>query len=499
MKRSFVSNPAAVRVPKVSTSLQHESLYGAWSTHGIIYKLALKDNPAWAALKRQSICGGIATPSVRIPLIAQALNTTEQDILRLRGADISARDADGLLFFKGLRYCRACLDFGYHSILYQHVGLARCPLHLTPFDDSCPQCHRVIIPTFDSALEHPYECSTCLGNLSKTMHRLQDMESARWADQMAGARRPVLVASHKPPGFSRLFSDLPNFMSSPSSPGASKLYQRATVWAEPHDPLWTNFIEEELHITPRPTHDGASETDTTVPALAAERVLIWLHKVCDSHAQVAMRLANRLGRCPRGLRINAHASVIGTAFYKLAYAFDLVQESQTVFEAQLRNLNGQLSACNGKKMIRYGDEAPRLPELDYRLMQLEMMGMLAKLLVKHKSQSSLCDVSWLELPHPIEFAPTWSIRYGAEGFATVRIRARANEKRLVRLIRRRWLDQLVYVSKDPIGQDAFWRDNRLDTVWHEKASIDRKSKVVLEPVHDLSHPRQLRHEEEAPK
>ncbi len=185
-----------------------------------------------------------------------------------------------------------------------------------------------------------------------------------------------------------------------------------------------------------------NSADSLDLGLAAERVLIFLFYYCRAHEKTVLRLAQRLGRYPRGLRLNAHASVIGTALYKLIAAYDLVQEAQIIFDIGVPNMNSKAIACHGKIMPRYGPDEPDFPRLNFRLLQLEMFGMFAKLLARLKSHSPLSEVSWLDIPHAIEFAPTWLLTKTVDD-VSVRIRARVNEKTLVRLIKRRWFDQLV--------------------------------------------------------
>lgn len=308
-----------------------------------------------------------------------------------------------------------------------------------------------------------------------------------FADQMAGGRRFVLSASHASNLYRRFFDDIPYKMQAPSTPCVSRHYQRVSVWADPGDPQWTSFAEENMCVVPRHTRGEVNGSDSLDLGLAAERVLIWLRMTCDAHEKVGLRLAQRLGRYPRGLRLNAHASVIGAALYKLVAAYDLVQESHTIFDLDLRDMKAKGNALYGKSMARYGADESDIPELDFRLMQLEMFGMFAKLLLMYKNETPLKSVSWLELPHPIEYAPSWSVRKSPNGLS-IRIRSRVNEKTLARLIQRLWMAQLIYVPTNPIGSDSSWRDNQLDSVWHEKREMDTRPRLsgktaeIREPI-----------------
>lgn len=458
-------------IPRISTSLKNESLYGVWTTHGVIHNFEYgKNSPLNPTLLLRPIFGRLTDPNSQLKLIAKALGMSISQVKQLRGFDITGENPDTRVFHRGLRFCQKCLNLGYHSIVYQHLGISRCPLHSIPFQDVCPGCEKVIVPTFATTLAHPFECPHCLFSLASTIFRPHDLQHAVMADQMAEGRRATLASSGAAGKHRFYFDDLPEELQKPSKPAVSRHYQRVTVWAEPGDSHWINFSEEKMSIVPGRTHAEGNCADSKDLGLAAERVIIWLLHYCNAHHRVVQRLAQRLGRYPRGLRLNAHASVIGTALYKLVAAYDLVQEMQIISESR-RDLSSKAIACYGKIMPRYGPQAPNFPDLNYRLMQLEMYGMFAKILASLKSNSTLSEVCWLDIPHALEFAPTWLLNQKSTE-VLVRIRARANEQTLIRLLKRRWLDQMVYESKSVISYSDFWRDNQLDTVWLEKRQLD---------------------------
>lgn len=481
----------AALIPRISSSLSNESLYGVWTTHGIVHNFEMgKNSPLNPSLMMRPIFGRLTDPKSQLEVIAKALGMSPAQVKKLRGFDITGDCPDTRVFHQGLRFCQMCLDLGYHSILYQHVGMALCPLHTTPFHDVCPTCKNVIVPTFATALVHPFECPHCLVSLASTIYRPQDLQVAMLADQMAEGRRAILASSGAAGRHRLYFDDRPCTMQTPSTPAVSRHYQRATVWAEPGDSQWTKFPEERMSIIHSRMGTEENSADSLDLGLAAERVIIWLLHYCHAHEKSAQRLAQRLGRYPRGLRLNAHASVIGTALYKLFSAYDLVQEAQIISDIWVRSMNSKAIACYGKIMPRYGPDEPDFPKLNFRLLQLEMYGMFAKLLAGLKSNSPLSEVSWLDIPHALEFAPTWLLTKTADD-VSVRIRARVNEKTLERLIKRRWSDQLVYESKDDISYSDFWRDNQLDTVWHEKRELDMKFSLFGERF-EIREPSQRR-------
>lgn len=283
---------------------------------------------------------------------------------------------------------------------------------------------------------------------------------------MAGGRRGMLLAQPENQRWDVHLHNARTLVGPPSRILASRHYQRLCIWAERFNTHWMHFPEETLHVVPVHTRGHAEGAYSLDLALAAERVLIWLRQVCSAHEYSANRLANRLGRYPRGLRINVHGSLVGAALYKLAVAYDLVQEMQTLFDADVLAMDQPARATKGRTMVRYGASCPGEPELDFRLLQLEMLGMFAKFLVSHRHLDPMYKVSWLELPHPMEFAPTWKAGRSL-GNVCYRIRARVNEIAVQRLVIRKWHDELSYVIQEPKAPDDFWRHNQLDTVWSD--------------------------------
>lgn len=60
------------------------------------------------------------------------------------------------------RYCRLCLNRGYHGTAYQFQSLTRCPIHGTIFETRCRSCGQAKAYHFDACLlDSPYRCGYC--------------------------------------------------------------------------------------------------------------------------------------------------------------------------------------------------------------------------------------------------------------------------------------------------------------------------------------------------
>jgi len=66
----------------------------------------------------------------------------------------------GLLLNDQLSLCIPCIRSGYHSVVHQLAGLARCPIHDTPLHDHCLQCHRPLGP-YVLGSHNGFRCVNC--------------------------------------------------------------------------------------------------------------------------------------------------------------------------------------------------------------------------------------------------------------------------------------------------------------------------------------------------
>ncbi|OYY32343.1 MULTISPECIES: hypothetical protein [unclassified Polaromonas] len=463
MKLPLAVKTVVRRVKPMGMGWSNESMYGAWNRHCLVNGVqGGVQFPLDKSMARRGLFSMLVPDEAE--KLAKEMLLTVKEIARLNGADMGKENA--LVINVALRYCRRCIDLNYHSAVYQHVALARCPLHTTVFHDVCHHCHKPVVPTFASVIEYPFECPNCKLALGRSAARETDASEASAVDTMITDRRRVLAATK--PSFHWRFtfsSEQSERLGTPSNPVASRHYQRLCVWqADRSSAHWPRFLEEHLTVTGNSRSTGGIWSPYA-QVEAAQRVLLWLRQACYAHELAAVTLAYRLGRYPRGLRIDVHTSLISAAIYKLASAYGLVQDMVMFFESDATDLKGPAKAQLGRTVARYGATAAGEPELDFRLMQLEMLGMFAKLLLMHRHQAPTTEVSWLELPHELEFAPAWfKIIVPSQPFQYV-IRPRVNEASLRRLIARKWNHELCLEHPILANEAEFWGHNRLDSLW----------------------------------
>jgi hypothetical protein len=462
-----VSTPDSVVIsPLALKPFSHESMYAFWTRHAIANGNDLPDLKDFEKISKRSLFVGLIDPIGDKKILVDFLGISSGKVGHLCGDDIFADQGRGLLRHNGLRYCSKCMEFGYHSELYQHLAISRCPLHDIPLEIYCRNCGKLISLTFRSALSNPFECPNCNDSLSRTVTRFSDAGDALLADELAGARRAPLCRLRPLGATVRYFLQESQIQHTRKQVSLSRVVQRMLVWEHPSDSHWNRFKCEKLILLPEHTRGEFHDKESLDLGLAAERVIIWLRRNMTKHELAAIHLANRLGRRPEGLRLNSSTTVVSAAYFKLLVAYDLVQEGAILFDRKADDLYEKALVCYGRSVQRYGDGAPEFPKLNYRLLQLEILGLFAKLLVEYRNERPLCGVSWIQLPQSVEFVPSWSTQRRGEE-VHVDIRPRATETSVLRLMKRRDKAHLSYLARDPVGADGLWRHNQLNGTWYE--------------------------------
>ena len=223
------------------------------------------------------------------------LGITLEAVGRLCGADFTTNRKDFRVVAPALRFCRACLGCGYHSILFQHLGLVSCPLHKTALEDCCPHCSAPIKPTVRSIIEFPYECHGCRNRLARSNREEGDAATRTAVDGMLSSARIRLTRTGTS-GQSRRFDDSWPFGGTGSQ--ASRYVHRATDFGTSGaEPLFR--FPEEIHVI----GECHGFSDMTM-------LLVFLVDHCPG-TDDTIRLVDRFGSTPRGVRTDMESSLTG--------------------------------------------------------------------------------------------------------------------------------------------------------------------------------------------
>lgn len=136
----------------------HESL---WSALGKLVTVNLLDVPGlrWVSEALKLLDSNLWLPITS----AGAMETMSALGIPLPAAktaflfDLVPEPQDRVFISRGVRYCPLCLEKGFHSSIFQHLLVARCPVHGSTLEDACPRCKM----PFSSTADNPWQCGSC--------------------------------------------------------------------------------------------------------------------------------------------------------------------------------------------------------------------------------------------------------------------------------------------------------------------------------------------------
>jgi hypothetical protein len=406
---------------------------------------------------------------VRNPLLAYAgpgtgreLEATEQlmtlvgcdeaaDLWRLTGADLLAKEdrawpstaEQHRVFSTTLRYCQTCMHLGFHSMLFQHWGVTRCPLHGTALLIACTGCGLPIQPSVGSVLDNPYCCLRCHQLLVKTVAPPDCLEQVKLINSLAADWRRDLMVPLDGPQTRVSVAGLELPASSPTTSVAqrTRFLHRATAWPSPPTARWTHFREEQRYLnaahTPanwrpdRPDYWDVTDRPTIT--------LKWLCKVCDVPKAESFELF-----ASSWMRIqfitpqyqNQQLSVLAVALHLTMTAYATQRINFHSIKADPKSVHPYVGASWN------GVHATSIPRcyggVSGELVAMEILGYFALSVLRC---AGLNPVSEPRIPdglvsfYPRSFCPSWQLSKEGRNWM-MRMRSRANEKFVQRLIRR---------------------------------------------------------------
>jgi len=75
-----------------------------------------------------------------------------------------------------LRYCEACLNAGYHSVLFQFRGLDNCPFHGIKISSTCPSCGKTIPYVLPRRASSAFVCRSCGNQIAVIDRSIHEVE-----------------------------------------------------------------------------------------------------------------------------------------------------------------------------------------------------------------------------------------------------------------------------------------------------------------------------------
>lgn len=310
-----------------------------------------------------------------------------------------------------LRYCAACMANSYHSPIFQHFALHRCPAHSIELRGHCPSCKCGICPTETTLEQAPFECPRCNFDLRRSKFAFQDRASVSEVDRVLDKVRVDLRLG----GADRDVSlSIPNvdFPDRPRSAVSARHWQRALIFTTNERQKWfPSFRETKICLR---------EVGPNSLSLVCE-LAQWLRKCCGCAEHVDYLLAKTA--TPGGMIAPAGASLLGMLIYRFVCLYRIRDEFTL----------GVPRRWHFNQAVRYGTRPSKHSGIDGRVLQLEMLGYLAVELARHLRTRLMTAEAWNRNIDPMTYAPTVFVD---EKASYARIRYRADEEQVLRLIRR---------------------------------------------------------------
>jgi hypothetical protein len=339
-----------------------------------------------------------------------------------------------------LRACWQCMSLGFHSILFQHFALRCCPLHGGPLSTGCPHCGANCTPTFRSVSGQAFSCPQC-GQLwlrtSKPAYGDQHLKlvGAMLEDrikdifQLAVSSDDALVDQ----------ADARSLLKTPRDAHSAchgRHVARWTTW--PTLPLarWPRFPESRHVLFDWSTQPGGAwPAGGPLSAHDATACLRSLITTCvrTGHVGDAVMLHSKLSMSPRGLRINANASVVAVALHLTVCTYGKhAPESVMQRPGPHRDPYYDGVVWNGFQIGRrlFNSDAGNA-----QLLVAEIMGWFAACIVEVAKMRDLQRVDWGGELRKTLFLPAWLVTRSGLHYV-LRVRERTSERKIERLLRR---------------------------------------------------------------
>lgn len=406
------------------------------------------------ALRTKNVLLGAKLPAgashAQPPLIASKLGLPDEQFNQALGVDLmpfEERVGNPLILSKTLRYCRLCLELGFHSMVYQHRAITTCDFHGIPLLDRCHDCGCAVVPLIKDLSKHPYCCNHCGRLFIKTVVAGDAVDAGNAAQDIDGGISRWRMDLRVDPQDHWQRAPMKSWLAEAadlSRDPARRLrhLQRAAVWPLSPARRWPFFKEWSCGVdAPNQQPPPVKYTGQLEPMLPyPTHALCWLRDQCAAHWEESLRLiANSW------LRIQyITPQYLENALSVVAVALHLTMTKYGIYGVNFRApAIGYASSAPYTDVCWNGQHCGSTPECHGRasgmLVAMEILGYFALCLRRcaglGRGGLGPVERAGHEYFDPCTYVPAWQL--GRDGRRWIlRARPRTTEKLLTWLLRR---------------------------------------------------------------
>lgn len=375
-----------------------------------------------------------------------------------------------------LRACWQCMKLGFHSVLFQHYALRRCPLHGVELTTRCPSCQVQSWPKFAEVAASPFSCKRCGEMWLSSVRPAHGDEYLVLVGAMLEDRIRDLSQVDVPGKGERFVNQADATpLIAPPGPNAAARHGRHvarwTAWPEVPSARWATFPEtRQTLIDWHEPREGCWPDGGPLTVQAATACLRTLARLCcvEGHTADSLKLRERLGLPSNGLRMNDRASIVSAALHQTMCAYAIRARLGQADSLNARALDSVYADVEWNGLQR-GHRLVHSDAGNAQLIRAEILGWFVACVIDASTLQYLRNVDWItDLPKTL-FLPAWIVM-GTHPHYFLRMRERVPERTVRRLLRRYPPDLLLYErtawDESPVrrGFSTNWRQTLRTTM-----------------------------------
>lgn len=464
---------------------QTESIFGRWARYCLHHTLTTSEATklmapfsARSKLLSPRVDGVQETIASGQRQIAQLLGLNSVELACATGAVLGDQEVCVRSFHPCLRVCAACIRQGFHSVVYQHRAVVRCPLHDVALTTACPSCGMEDCPSYASVAQIPFGCPRCKHERLPPNVVPGHFPHFQLIGLMLADRARELGITDEPRRSFVARSAGPSFEPGELASCVARSASRQLVWTVGENLRWPRFDTScaflddwQSQRLPRLLSDSEFA--------AVKDTLNWLEHVCarpDECSRVRYPLLDASGRVQTSL--DGPISVSTAALH-----LTMARYTQGRMHA-LTTQSSRIYADVGWSRFQSGRALSRSPTGNALLLRAEILAYFCVALLQVLRLSRMDGVDWEMNADPRGLsAPAWVVEARGGGYRLF-YRPRASIGLVTKLLRR-YCDRTVLARCDRIDLGA---RRRMDAA-PELAAFKRSLGFVLSQLATGEAPR----------